>query len=118
MLEQILVYVQLHWVEALFTCSIAGGGFLFKRIFKVLKTEKEKNEATSLGVRALLHDKILQKCQERLVDNYCTIEQLEDIEYLINPYTELGGNGSAENAYIKVKHLPTIPPNKNDKEIK
>lgn len=57
------------------------------------------------GVKALLHDKILQKCEACIVAGKATTEEIEEIEYLNEPYRALGGNGTVKAALHKVHEL-------------
>lgn len=61
---------------------------------------------------AILHNKIYRQCDEHLSDGFITIDDLDDLSYLFNAYKALGGNGTGEVLYNKVKELP------NRKEVK
>lgn len=63
---------------------------------------------------AILHNKIYRQCDHHLTDGYITIDDLDDLSYLFNAYKSLGGNGTGEVLYNKVKSLP----NKKQKEGK
>ena len=53
-------YVQLHWVEWLFTIITAILGFLYRDIRKRMKKEQQKNNAIADGVQSLLRESIVQ----------------------------------------------------------
>ena len=57
------------------------------------------------GVKALLHDKIIQKCEHYINIGKVTTEELEELEYLNEPYKALGGNGTVKAAMHKVHEL-------------
>jgi len=52
-------------------------------------------------------DKLLSKCHEYLNQGWISVEELADLEkYLYTPYKKLGGNGTGEILFTKVKNLP------------
>ena len=72
-----------------------------------------KNDAIELELslnkesqQALLHDRIYQMCTFLLHRGYTTVEDLENLKYLFEPYRKGGGNGTAQILYDKVKELP------------
>lgn len=65
-------YVQLHWVEWLFTIITAILGFLYRDIRKRMKKEQQKNNAIADGVQSLLRESIVQ--------NYNKYQDNNDIE--------------------------------------
>jgi len=70
---------------------------------KRLEADAELNKRAQL---ALLHDRIYQMCTFLLHRGYTTIEDLENLKYLFDPYKEQGGNGTASTLVLKVKELP------------
>lgn len=74
----------------------------------VAEMERRQDEQMELikdGVKALLHDKILQKCESCIAAGKATTEEIEEIEYLNAPYRALGGNGTVKAALHKVHEL-------------
>lgn len=68
------------------------------------KTEKRSD--IEEGVLALLHDKIYYLCEKHINEGSVDLDGLENLEYLIKPYTNLGGNGTCDRLYNQVKGLP------------
>ena len=69
------------------------------------RRQDEQMELIKEGVKALLHDKILQKCEACIAAGKATTEENEEIEYLNVPYRALGGNGTVKSALHKVHEL-------------
>lgn len=69
------------------------------------RRQDEQMELIKDGVKALLHDKILQKCESCIAAGKATTEEIEEIEYLNAPYRALGGNGTVKAALHKVHEL-------------
>lgn len=65
-------YVQLHWLEWLFTIITAILGFLYRDIRKRMKKEQQKNNAIADGVQSLLRESIVQ--------NYNKYQDNEDMD--------------------------------------
>ena len=76
----------------------------------IRKQEKEMtNERFKLLERAsvaMLHNKIYKQCSEHLDAGFISVDDLDDMEYLFKAYKGLGGNGTGETLYNKVKGLP------------
>lgn len=69
------------------------------------QTQVEQIDCIKEGVKALLHDKIIQKCEHYINIGKVTTEELEELEYLNEPYKALGGNGTVKAAMHKVHEL-------------
>ena len=59
-----------------------------------------------LIIQALLHDRIIQKCEYHIRNNRINADDLEELEYLNKPYKALGGNGTVEVMLRTVHKLP------------
>lgn len=70
--------------------------------------EKQKQESFVLreGIKALLHDRIIQKCEYHIRNDCINADDLEELEYLNKPYKALGGNGTVEVMLRTVHKLP------------
>jgi hypothetical protein len=93
-----------------------GGGFplLGSVIIKQFRTQKNKQDQIDLRLKsleysnvAILHNKIYRQCGDHLADGFISIDDLDDLGYLFKAYKALGGNGTGETLYNKVKDLPT-----------
>lgn len=92
--------------------SLGFGGLagLFALIFRSLKKSREQTEARLKNLEyanvALLHDRIYGQCTTFISQGYIVIDDLENLDYLWRGYHQLGGNGTGELLYNKVKNLP------------
>lgn len=100
----------LEWnsiIVAVFGVSIFG---LLKGYLKHVKGKRDlvedrlkKLEEANL---AMLHDSLYEKCSYFIHEGYISVDDLDNLEYLFNGYVGLGGNGTGETLYQKVKELP------------
>lgn len=64
-------------------------------------------------VLGLGYDRLIHACNKHIDKGWIDPDSLADIDrYLYRPYRELGGNGTAEMLFDKVKALPNTPPEK------
>lgn len=108
-----------YWLEHFLRANaalIAVTGFSFYGYFK-MKINKMKEDKDSVDTRlsnlekailAMLHNKIYVQCASHLQEGFISIADLDDLDYLFNAYKNLGGNGTGETLYNKVKALPNI----------
>lgn len=95
-----------HFAELLWTIAVGILYGIYKQIKKSLTTLIEDNQNTKEGVKALLHDRLIQKCTYLINEQkYVTTDDLEEVEELNDPYKALGGNGTVKTAILKVKEL-------------
>ena len=81
---------------------------LSTRIEEVSTRQEEKileMNSMSKGLLAMLHDKVFQSCMYFLNKGSISCDELENLEYLYNGYVDMGGNGTCETLYNKVKEL-------------
>lgn len=70
---------------------------------------KQKNNKLTNEQRMLLglgHSILYDRLELYIERGYITVEQLEDLEYLYDPYKKMGGNGTCERLYEEVCKLP------------
>lgn len=73
------------------------------------KRKDQKDGKTQLLV-GLAHDRILHLCEKYIERGCLTKEEYDDLhKYLYEPYSNLGGNGSAERMIKEVDKLKIIP---------
>lgn len=58
------------------------------------------------ALKGLLHDKIYDNCIKYIDRGYVTVDELENLNYIYEPYRALGGNGTGESLYKEVQSLP------------
>lgn len=81
---------------------------LSKRIEEVSSKQELKIleiNAMSYGLLAMLHDKVFQSCMYFLNKGEITCDELENLEYLYNGYSGMGGNGTCETLFKRVQKL-------------
>lgn len=57
---------------------------------------------------AILHEKIMKRCNQLIIIGSVTKEDIDELEYLYTPYKALGGNGTAEREYNRVLNLKRV----------
>lgn len=113
-------FIQKYWLEVLFGGIVSILTAFIKHLSSKLKEEREERKKKSEeeskeqallkeGVLALLHDRIYQACQYHIQNNYISIQDLNNLEYLYKGYSGLGGNGTGEELYNRCKALQIVP---------
>lgn len=57
------------------------------------------------GIKALLHDRIIQKCEYHLKQGKISSNDIQELEYMNEPYKALGGNGTVKTMLSAVHKL-------------
>lgn len=108
-----------YWLEHFLRANAALvtlTGFSFWGIFK-MKYNKMKDDKDFVNDElkllkhanlAMLHNKIYVQCAKHIEEGFISISDLDDLDYLFTAYKNLGGNGTGETLYNKVKALPNI----------
>ena len=95
-----------YWLEFIFGLAIAGLSFCIKTLQKKLK----KQEAIQQGLLAILHDRLLQECNQYLSQGYIPLDKAEEIldnlKIIYDAYHSLGGNGTGTSIYKRTINLP------------
>lgn len=102
----IITYIQLHWVEWLFTVAIAIIGAGYRSISKRLKEEQKKNVAIAEGMQSLLRESIVNNYNKYTEKEHCPIYAKESLKHVYNAYHNLGGNDVATSLYDKLLDMP------------
>lgn len=75
------------------------------------RVEKEQTESFNLiknGLMLMLR-KIIRDCYEKYVaENFCSENDLEELEAIHTCYKSLGGNGSGDRMMLEIRNLPHI----------
>jgi len=112
-------FIQLYWIETLFTTVISALTFFMRSLYKKLKNEQEERERKfqeeceeqlliKEGVLAILHDSLYRTCQYFLQKGAISIQDLDNLEYMYKSYRKLGGNGVCEELYERCKRLNIV----------
>lgn len=97
------------------------GGFLagsggFWVYLKSRYVQRDSIEALTLG---LAHDKIICLCIEYIEQGYVNTDEYSDLmKYFWEPYSRLGGDGSAERVIKLVQTLPLLPERRTDRLVR
>lgn len=94
-----------YWLQVLFTAIV---GFLATEVKAIKKRYKKKaieNQMLIKGVRALLYERLIKRCDWFTNKEFIYEDELEDITELYNSYHELGGNGTGTQAFEQLKKL-------------
>ena len=86
--------------------AILGSNGLWTVINNILINRKDKKSVERQAMLALLHDRLYRLCQSYIKQGYVTIDQLDNLMYLLHPYERLGGNGTGKKLYDQVLELP------------
>lgn len=86
--------------------AILSSNGLFALIQWWLANRHTKDTIQDRALKALLHDRIYDECFKILERKSLTIEELENLKYLYEPYRALGGNGTCEYMMGEVEKLP------------
>lgn len=102
----------IEWVKTVATVLIAlvgsAGfwGYLDARRARKDKNEEKKSANTRLLV-GIAHDRITYLGMKYVERGYITRDEYENLnDYLFEPYSEAGGNGSAKRVMEEVRKLP------------
>lgn len=84
-------------------CAVlASGGF-----WAYMTKKQESKDAKTKLLVGLAHDRIMAQSLKYIERGYITKDEYEDLHtYLYEPYSELGGNGSAKRMVEEVDKLP------------
>ncbi|MFR1700639.1 MAG: hypothetical protein ACLSWD_08640 [Clostridium sp.] len=69
--------------------------------------QKQNEELLVLreGIKALLHDRIIQKCEYHIRIGMVSAVDIQELEYMNEPYKALGGNGTVKTMLSEVHKL-------------
>lgn len=81
-------------------------GAIALSVFNIIKSKSASNKLIKEGVLAILHNKIYTLGKQYIEQEYITLADLKDFEYLYNAYHKLGGNGTGTEIFERVKDLP------------
>lgn len=97
-------------VSSIATLITAALTTAIRHLYNRQKCQSARQDAVEEGLKALLHDRIYQAygyCERK---GYASVEDLENLDYLYQPYHALGGNGTGTELFERVKKMPSQPP--------
>lgn len=86
--------------------AILSSNGLFALIQWWIANRHTKETIQDKALKALLHDRIYDECYKILKRKTLTIDELENLKYLYEPYKALGGNGTCQYMMNEVEKLP------------
>ena len=84
---------------------------LSTRIEEVSERQETKileMHAMNNGLLAILHDRVFQACMYYIDKGEISGDELENLEHLYKGYSGMGGNGTCETLFKRVKLLKII----------
>lgn len=105
----------LPWIQTVVTAIVsvlASSGF-----WAYWQRRHEDNSARTKLLVGLAHDRIMQSGTFYMNRGWISNGEYEDlVDYLYKPYSELGGNGSAQRIVDHLAGLPHQPPVKKGED--
>lgn len=86
--------------------AVFGASGFWQIILYLIEKARKKNSTEDEALLGLLHNEIYILCKRYILRGYVMVEELNNLEYLYNPYIELGGNGTAKRLMEEVYKLP------------
>jgi len=86
----------------------------YKALLDNAEKEKIVQSYFKEGILALLHDRLYQACQYHMLEEFITVDELNNLKHIYENYLALGGNGTGKELYTRCKNLPIV----TQKEIK
>ena len=95
------------WVEVLKYASVIISSGIWVAILNWYKDKRNIKSADKQMLLGLGHDRIFELCNIYLERGWITVDELENLNnYLFEPYTKLGGNGTCARLMEEVCKLP------------
>lgn len=101
-----LDFIAQYWLSFAFGILAGVITAALRIIYSRMKRLKQEEDAVKDGVLSLLHDRIFQCFTYYIKQGEISHEDLENMESLYKGYAALGGNGTGQELYERVKNLP------------
>lgn len=92
-------------IEIIIAAIFASTGF-WAFMTSLLSNSSLRKKNIDKALKGLLHDKIYENCIHYINRGFVTVDELENLNYIYEPYRALGGNGTGEALYKEVQSLP------------
>lgn len=102
----------LQLIFTLLGCIFASNG-LWSLVQSRLQRRDNTHSTMENGLMALLHDRIYLLTESYIEQGEITVEELDNLKYLFEPYENLGGNGTAKELYERCKRLNIVDMHEN-----
>ena len=94
-----------HWLAFFVGLTTVAFTALMRLLWGRVKREVKEQATLKSGVLALLHDRVYQACQYYIHAGSISLDDLKNLEHLFKGYHDLGGNGTCEELYGRVRKL-------------
>lgn len=99
-----MAYIKILEIVAIVVASNGLWGLIQYKI----SSKDNKKSAVEKGLLAVLHDRLYQACKYHIRKDYVTVEEFDNIKYMYEAYTNLGGNGTVKILYEKLCKLEMV----------
>ena len=103
------VLATLIGVVGTFIASSGWWGYRSKKLeleYQRKMTEAAGQTMEHRAIIALLHDRLYALCKAAIRHGSISTDDLDNIKYIWEPYTAMGGNGTGKRLWIEVNKLP------------
>lgn len=94
----------------LFVALIGSGVWTF--LIELIKMRNDKCTVEKKMLLGLGHDVLFQRLSHYIERGYIDVAEMDNIDYLYQPYILMKGNGTVRALYEQVMQLPHTPPEK------
>lgn len=95
----------MQWYEVGLT--IIASVFASSGFWAWMQVRRERKDAKTQMILGLGHDRIIYLCEKYIARGWITSDEYENLQtYLFDPYTKMGGNGTAKRLMVLVGNLP------------
>lgn len=91
-----------YWVEWVFGIL----GMVLLAWFTYFKGKLKRQKYLEEGVKALLHDRLLETCRFYTKRGWIDYEELHNVQYIYKAYHDLDGNSTGTTAFQDISNLP------------
>lgn len=95
-------WVFTYWVEWIFGIM----GMFFLALFGYFNRKLKRQKHLEEGVKALLHDRLLEACRFYTKRGWIAYEELHNVQYIYKAYHDLDGNSTGTTAFQDISDLP------------
>lgn len=92
-------------IQTIVVSIVASTGF-WTFLNAIIQNKQKSKSVNRKALLALLHDKLYTTAEEIIRNGTVTVDQLDNLNYLITPYFDMGGNGLCKRLYEEVLKLP------------
>lgn len=96
----------MRWIELVLT--VVGAVLASSGFWAWMQNRNNKKSASNQMLLGLGHDRIIYLCEKYIARGWISSDEYENLDtYLYQPYTKMGGNGTAKRLMAIVDNLPT-----------